>query len=497
MLKNIIANIVGKFWSIVSSFIFVPLYIKYLGIENYSVISFTLMLVGLLAVMDAGLTATLSREFAKTTDNIYRVKVFHTLEYIYFAIVALIVITVALSASFIAQNWMHLGKLNPNYVAQALRVFAVILGLQFLSNFYIGGFLGLEKQVKANLFQVVWGVSKNALVVLVIFFYSNLLSFFIWQLTVTIIYILFIRHKLLSEIVEVNYSFFYKERFDKTIFNNLRKFIGGMFVIAMVAALNMQIDKLFISKLLPINELGYYSLAVTLSTSVLYLITPVSVALLPKFTFYFNNGLDKEANNTFESTFYFVSVIISVFLGIMVFFGDHLIFIWTGSWEIAHTAQNYLTYSVIGCAALAFQVIPYDIAISNGNTKINNYIGIVSLFFTIPCYYFGVKYFGALGAALTWCISQSMITPLFIFFVIKKHLKNQSFFKLIFRRLVLPILFSIFVCFVAKYYIYIPLNRILGLFMIALIGLIVLMMNLFITSKQMEKNIIYKLIRVK
>lgn len=50
--KNIFANLIGKFWSLLSGFLFIPLYIKYLGFESYSVISFTLMIAGIMAILD-------------------------------------------------------------------------------------------------------------------------------------------------------------------------------------------------------------------------------------------------------------------------------------------------------------------------------------------------------------------------------------------------------------------------------------------------------------
>ena len=69
MIKNIFANFLGRFWSISSNFLFIPLYIHYLGFESYSVISFTLVIVALMAVLDAGLKATLSREFARIDNS--------------------------------------------------------------------------------------------------------------------------------------------------------------------------------------------------------------------------------------------------------------------------------------------------------------------------------------------------------------------------------------------------------------------------------------------
>jgi hypothetical protein len=45
----------------------------------------------------------------------------------------------------------------------------------------MGGLLGLEEQVKANMYQMGWGILRNGLVVLGLLFVPTLEMFFIWQ----------------------------------------------------------------------------------------------------------------------------------------------------------------------------------------------------------------------------------------------------------------------------------------------------------------------------
>jgi O-antigen/teichoic acid export membrane protein len=88
--RNIIANATGRFWSIVSVYLFVPLYIKYLGIEAYGVIGFYAVLQGILFLADAGLSATLNRELARLSSLPDRAKemrdLVRTIEVLYWAI---------------------------------------------------------------------------------------------------------------------------------------------------------------------------------------------------------------------------------------------------------------------------------------------------------------------------------------------------------------------------------------------------------------------------
>ena len=108
MKKNIIANLIGKLFGGFSHFIFIPLYIAYLGFESYSIISFTLVIAGLMAFFYGGLTATLSRELARRDvckEDKYQI--FKTLESSYFVVVALSILIVVSLSSVIAEKWLN------------------------------------------------------------------------------------------------------------------------------------------------------------------------------------------------------------------------------------------------------------------------------------------------------------------------------------------------------------------------------------------------------
>lgn len=61
---NLAANCVGQVTSIVLGIVTVPIYVRYLGIEAYGLITFNVVLLGWMQVLDMGLTPTLCREMA-------------------------------------------------------------------------------------------------------------------------------------------------------------------------------------------------------------------------------------------------------------------------------------------------------------------------------------------------------------------------------------------------------------------------------------------------
>ncbi len=479
MTKNIIANIIGKFWSILSNYLFIPLYISLLGIENYAVISFSFILIGIMGLLDAGLTATLSREFAKKEENksgAHKLHILNTLESCYWIVVLLIILIVLGSSGIIAEKWLTLKSLDGDYVATALKMFGVAMALQLLANFYAGGLIGLERQVKANIFQIVWGVFRNGLVLVVIFFKPSLIYFFAWQAAVTLIYVVILRYVLINSIkrdqaIESDHFVF-----DKKILRTVGKFVGGMLLISIVAAINTQLDKIAISKMLPINELAYYNLGTALTQGIIVLITPISIALLPRFTSLYSLKKGDEASKLFFTTIMFVSILIFSIAAIIMFNANELILVWTGNSELALASSKYVFYLAFGTAMLAIQYIPFNIAIANGYTRINNVLGITSLFFSIPGYWLSVYYFGPQGAAITWCLIQTITTPVYLYYINKRFITYGNYSSLLFKQIIKPAAAALLIAFLFNLICPHINNRILELLLIGLSTIVTLML---------------------
>lgn len=444
MIKNIFANFIGRFWGILSGFLFIPLYIHYLGFESYSIISFGLVVAGLMVILDAGLTATLSREFARS-DNSHeeKVRIFKTLESSYFILVSICIVVVFSFSHFLAYKWLNLDSFDPSRVSLFLKIISFDIGFQLLLRFYTGGLLGLEKQVKANFYQVGWGMLRNGLVIIPIIFYPRLEVFFIWQTISTIIFTFLLKLSLEKNLNGI-LKFEFKPIIERVVFKRIWKFAGGMLLISLVAGLNSQMDKIAISKLLSLESLGYYTLSVSLASGIIVLVNPISVAILPRFTALFTTGKNAEASILFHKISLVVSIMVFSVMANMVFFGKELIWIWTGNIELVGHTYNLIPIIAFAYTMIALQVIPFNIAIANGYTKLNNLLGIISLFVTMPGYWLATKYFGALGAASVFCGVQTLITLVYLYFINKKFLRTRIM-TIYLKELIFPLLISLII----------------------------------------------------
>jgi len=52
--RNILANMIARAWGVISVYLFVPLYLRFLGIEAYGIVGFYSTLLAVLAFADMG-----------------------------------------------------------------------------------------------------------------------------------------------------------------------------------------------------------------------------------------------------------------------------------------------------------------------------------------------------------------------------------------------------------------------------------------------------------
>lgn len=442
MIKNILANFLGRFWAILSNYLFIPIYVKLLGLESYAVISFSLVILGIVSILDSGLTATLSKEFAANSNNkVYKSKLLASLESCYVAVALIIIIFFLCFSDFISTHWLTLENLEPTAVSGYLKILSIGIAFQMMSNFYLGGIIGLEKQVKANIYQVIWGVLKNGVVVILLYFMPTLTVFFVWQTVINLGYVLVLRYTLQS-MIHGSPTFLLKLTIDQEVLKKVSRFAGGMFLIAIVSSINTQLDKLVISKLLKIEELGFYNIAGSMAQALLVIITPFSIALLPRFTVLFSEGKKQEASELFDKILLIVAILVFTGSANIIFNANDLFWAWTGDRTIADKVTPYMPYLTLGTSLLAILSIPFCIAIANSFTKLNNIVGIVSLMITIPGYWIMVGKFGPKGAAICWLFVNVMLTPIYFHYINKYFLKTKSTLVLLAKLLLLPALIT-------------------------------------------------------
>lgn len=400
---NIIVNYAGSGASMLLTVALVPLYIKYLGVEAYGLVGFFALLQAWAALLDFGITPTISREIARyragaaAAGNFGRT--FSTLEGIYLGLAGCILAAVWFSADLIASGWLQSRALSRGELTASVRAMAIAIAVRWVSGLYRGAIQGAEQQVWLNLTTVGWAVFRSGGAILLLAAISNdLLLFFVWQA-------LAVLAESLAMVIKARRllpSGYHPYAFYPTESKRVLRFASGMTFVSASAITLSQIDRLVLSAILDLNAYGKYIVAGTLA-QVLYLVTyPIATALTPRFNGLHAQGKNFEVKRAFEYGAEMTATIVAPAAIGLILFGEGVLYVWTGRVDLAQEVAPILRVLTLGTALGAIINIPCSLYLSRGKMTaviIANVTGAVSitiLMITI------VPLYGSIAAAWLW-----------------------------------------------------------------------------------------------
>jgi len=448
---NTLTNVSAKIWSIVSIYIFIPLYIKILGETSYGLVSVFATLQTAMNVMGLGLSNTLRREFASgdrndSLNNIRKYKLLRSIESIYWVIGTIIVLICFLGSDFIANDWLNIEGLNANLVSKVIFLMGISIALQLVSNLYAGCLFGLDYQVRANIYCISWSISKSLGALLIIMFVDkNLEYFYLWHIFTDVCYLLVLR-------ITIKRKCPCNEKWGIRDLSNLKtiwKYAVGILFISFIALINRQLDKIIISKFLSITEFGAYNVATTLGSLTAIIPSAVYVSVFPRFTLYATTGKKDLLYNSFMRINRCVNIVIACMGSYIAVYATSLIYIWTGSEIYVNSLQIVGTLVVLAISILEFQEIPYALALAHGNTKINILVGVVFLPIIVGTTYYGISKYGLLGAGIFYVLMMIGQSMMLIYLVVKKYL-NKNYYNIILKDTLMPYCISFIIAFISR-----------------------------------------------
>ena len=444
--RNIIANYGSRLWGFISIYLFIPLYIHLLGIEAYGVIGFYSVILGVVSFVDAGISSAINREMAKSTDYAYKLNVLHKLERIYLSICFLIGAIIYVSAPYLANHWLTTEGISTSEMIGYLRLISVGVSLQLMSFIYFGGLMGLQKQVRANGIQVVWSVVRAAFAVLGLYFISRSLEFFFsWQIACNLLYLAALRYDLIKSIKSALGDQIAKP---EKLASDIWKYLGGMLIISVLSAANIQIDKLVTSKLFSLENFSYYSLASTLAQVPLLLTTPIAIAIFPVMTKAISDNDYGTLNQIYKKYSFLVSVILMPVSVVLLFYGKDIFQLWLSNRSISNDQLdkiNWVTkFLVMGNTFLALQFIPFYLLLSMGRTKFTIIQSIFQLLFIIPALYFFIGKYQFVGVSIPWLL-MNFGGFVFLYFIVFSRFLQMNFVRFLISVIVVPLMVTLII----------------------------------------------------
>ncbi|MBI1194470.1 MAG: oligosaccharide flippase family protein [Gammaproteobacteria bacterium] len=403
---NIIANFLGKGWLALMSLAFIPAYISFMGIESYGLVGFYVSLGAVLSFMELGMGTTLNREMARFSSRreadagaIHGL--LRTLEIVVWISASAIVAVGGMASSWLGEHWVNAQVMGQAQLTTAIWIMIAAIAARLPFSVYSGGLLGLQRQGLYNVILVCGATAKGAGSVLVLWAVSpTVTAFFTWQLAVELLQSVIAGIALRRALPTKSEP----ARFGWAHVHSVWRFSAGMMGLSILSPFVAQIDRLMVSKLLPLEAMGYYSVACAVAGGIYYIAYPVNTAVFPRFSASLERGAADDLLAIFHVSCGLMSALVWPITLTLVVYAPEILILWGRDEALAQASAVPLGILAFGAALNAMILMPLALQHARGMVKpslvTNSAMAVllpVALYLLIPKY-------GLAGAALSWVI---------------------------------------------------------------------------------------------
>lgn len=413
--------------SAILSFVFVPFYLKYLGAESYGLIGIYVFLQSVFMVADMGLSGAFSRETARLTaqkDMEQQLNdLCRTFELLFAGLGGLAALIIMALSNTIAVYWIKPHTLSVESVSTTLLLIGITAGLQFPFFIYQGGMQGLQRQTQLNLLQVVIGLLRGLGALWVLAFVTpTIQAFFMWQIAVGMVQLVIgyfmIWRSMPSAALPARINF--------KLIVPLWRFAAGMAGITLSGILLTQVDKLILSKMLTLENFGYYTLATVVAGVPGIISFPVFNAVYPRFSQLVAMENVAELRDLYHRSCQVLAVLMIPAGLVLSFFSRDILLLWTGNIQTAQATCRLVSVLVLGSTLMGMMMIPYAIQLAFAWTRLSLIFNYASVLFLVPLMMWLIPVYGSLVACFNWLALSIVYLAGMIHFMHKRILPDEK-----------------------------------------------------------------------
>jgi O-antigen/teichoic acid export membrane protein len=424
--RNVVANFAGGAWAALIGLVFVPFYVRLMGIESYGIVGILVSLQAMFAILDLGLSQTMSREMARLSvapkNAPLMADTVRTLEVIYWCASVAVALGVFGLAEFISQQWLNPEQLSRATLREALWVMALVIGLRWPAALYIGAMIGLQRQVLLNAMLAVLSTVQGVGALAVLWYIEPTVQYFLlWQAAMALTQVALLRAVLYRCIRTPQRAVFRRE-----IVLRLWRFAAGMTGIALVSMVLTQVDKILLSKLLNLVDFGYYVFATTAATALYALTTAVFGAYQPRLAALATQDDRSQLAAAYHRGCRTMAIAIVPAGAVLAFFSPELIALWTRDPNLVAHTSLLITLLVIGNVLHGLMHLPYALQLAFGWTRLAFVTNVISVAILLPAIYVSTYRWGAVGAAAVWIALNVGYVAISIQFMHRRLLSGEK-----------------------------------------------------------------------
>ena len=400
---NLVANFSGQISANLIQLAIIPVYVRYLGIAAYGLVGVQLTLQTLSQALDLGLSPTINRELARYSavpEQAAEARDFvRTLELGYWLVGGFIGLGVWWAAPWIADRWLHGSTVPEAVVRESIRVMAIGLAAQWPLTFYRGGLLGLQRHAVINVVRVAMtAVSAVGAYILLARISPTVTALLRWQVAVSVVWVAVLTNALWRNLPKSGRP----ARFHPSLARGVWRFAAGVSAITVTALVLGQLDKIVLSRILPLEQFGYYVLGGIGANAVYAMFAPMFASMFPEFSRLAARGETGQLQGVYRRMWGLMAVLIVPAAAVLATGSHDLLLVWTRDPAAARIAGPITAALVVGMALNGLMNVPYALQLACGWTRLAVWVNLLLCALVVPAVIVLAQRYGAVGAALVW-----------------------------------------------------------------------------------------------
>ncbi|RMO74176.1 lipopolysaccharide biosynthesis protein [Pseudomonas syringae group genomosp. 3] len=403
VIRNTVLNYSGQAYVLLVGILIMPFYLGHLGAEAYGLIGVFTLLQAWLQLLDAGLSPSLVRAVAQQQSlpagEQSLGRLLRSFELIFLPLAVLSGVLIVAASAWIATHWLNANTLQPETLTHCIALMGVIIALRLYSTLYKSGLQGLEQHA--------WLNAANVSIATLRYFGGLLLvsqvsrdprDFFEFQVAIGLIETLLFAGKARRQMPAPHWM----SGLDWPLLKPILPFAASLSLSAVLWIVLTQLDKVLLSRLLPLDQYGYFSLVALIAAGIMMLTNPLVQTLLPRLTVLMAEGHRDEMHALFLAANRLVCTCLFPLAALIALQAEPLIFAWTGDQAAARWSSPVLGWYALGSAIMAASAFQFYLQYAYGRMHLHLWYSVISTLISVPVMCLAIHWQGVHGAALAW-----------------------------------------------------------------------------------------------